>query len=166
MGPVIAPRARGAAAWYHQGDDHAPIPWPPIRPTNLASLPVPPIVLDFPNMSNGPDSNTQVGAAGDHAGDAEPSADTHLHNVDDGDIPQDNVIAVGDVGGVPITVKSVKDKKIPSHQRTTSPYMTKYERARVVGARATQIRYGICSSPLLGFSRLTFSFQQWCSSSG
>jgi DNA-directed RNA polymerases I, II, and III subunit RPABC2 len=32
------------------------------------------------------------------------------------------------------------DKKIPPAQRTTTPYMTKYERARVLGTRALQIR--------------------------
>lgn len=31
-------------------------------------------------------------------------------------------------------------KKIPNDQRTTTPYMTKYERARVLGTRALQIR--------------------------
>lgn len=34
-----------------------------------------------------------------------------------------------------------KDKKIPNDQRTTTPYMTKYERARVLGTRALQIRF-------------------------
>jgi DNA-directed RNA polymerase I, II, and III subunit RPABC2 len=33
------------------------------------------------------------------------------------------------------------DKKIPDDKRTTTPYMTKYERARVLGTRALQIRY-------------------------
>ncbi|KAK5037448.1 subunit common to RNA polymerases I, II, and III [Exophiala sideris] len=33
------------------------------------------------------------------------------------------------------------DKKIPQDKRTTTPYMTKYERARVLGTRALQIRY-------------------------
>jgi DNA-directed RNA polymerase I, II, and III subunit RPABC2 len=32
-----------------------------------------------------------------------------------------------------------KDKKIPDDQRTTTPYMTKYERARILGTRALQI---------------------------
>ncbi|RDL40545.1 putative subunit common to RNA polymerases I [Venustampulla echinocandica] len=35
--------------------------------------------------------------------------------------------------------KAPKDKKIPSDQRTTTPYMTKYERARILGTRALQI---------------------------
>ncbi|KAK3990552.1 RNA polymerase, subunit omega/K/RPB6 [Cladorrhinum sp. PSN332] len=35
--------------------------------------------------------------------------------------------------------KSLKDKKIPDDQRTTTPYMTKYERARILGTRALQI---------------------------
>ncbi|KAL8851584.1 MAG: hypothetical protein Q9221_003516 [Calogaya cf. arnoldii] len=32
-----------------------------------------------------------------------------------------------------------KEKKIPKDQRSTTPYMTKYERARVLGTRALQI---------------------------
>ncbi|KAF2786677.1 RNA polymerase Rpb6 [Melanomma pulvis-pyrius CBS 109.77] len=37
------------------------------------------------------------------------------------------------------TVKSLKDKKVPNDKRTTTPYMTKYEKARVLGTRALQI---------------------------
>jgi DNA-directed RNA polymerase I, II, and III subunit RPABC2 len=33
-----------------------------------------------------------------------------------------------------------KDKKIANEERTTTPYMTKYERARILGTRALQIR--------------------------
>lgn len=39
------------------------------------------------------------------------------------------------------TVKNIKDKKVPNDKRTTTPYMTKYERARVLGTRALQIRW-------------------------
>jgi len=39
------------------------------------------------------------------------------------------------------TVKGIKDKKISTENRSTTPYMTKYERARVLGTRALQIRY-------------------------
>ena len=35
--------------------------------------------------------------------------------------------------------KSHKNKKIPNDQRTTTPYMTKYEKARILGTRALQI---------------------------
>jgi len=35
--------------------------------------------------------------------------------------------------------RTPKDKKIPNDQRTTTPYMTKYERARILGTRALQI---------------------------
>lgn len=37
-------------------------------------------------------------------------------------------------------VLGLKAKKIPEHERSTTPYMTKYERARVLGTRALQIR--------------------------
>ncbi len=43
----------------------------------------------------------------------------------------------------PAKPSSDADKKIPDDKRTTTPYMTKYERARVLGTRALQIRYGI-----------------------
>ncbi|TLD31440.1 hypothetical protein PspLS_01992 [Pyricularia sp. CBS 133598] len=32
-----------------------------------------------------------------------------------------------------------KDKKIPNDKRTTTPFMTKYEKARILGTRALQI---------------------------
>lgn len=36
--------------------------------------------------------------------------------------------------------KGTKDKKIDPSERKTTPYMTKYERARILGTRALQIR--------------------------
>jgi len=36
--------------------------------------------------------------------------------------------------------KSHKDKKIPNDKRSTTPFMTKYEKARILGTRALQIR--------------------------
>ena len=39
------------------------------------------------------------------------------------------------------TVESLKKKKVPNEKRSTTPYMTKYEKARVLGTRALQIRY-------------------------
>ncbi|WPG98170.1 DNA-directed RNA polymerases I, II, and III subunit [Acrodontium crateriforme] len=53
---------------------------------------------------------------------------------------QNNVVTSGDAAAAELnTVKGVKNKKIPNDQRTTTPYMTKYERARVLGTRALQI---------------------------
>lgn len=42
-------------------------------------------------------------------------------------------------------VLGLKAKKIPEHERSTTPYMTKYERARVLGTRALQIRFVLSS---------------------
>ena len=39
------------------------------------------------------------------------------------------------------TVATEKQKMIPREERKTTPYMTKYEKARVLGTRALQIRY-------------------------
>lgn len=55
-------------------------------------------------------------------------------------IDADNIVTAGD----PSQAQSAKpasdsDKRIPDDKRTTTPYMTKYERARVLGTRALQI---------------------------
>lgn len=53
-------------------------------------------------------------------------------------------------------VLGLKAKKIPEHERSTTPYMTKYERARVLGTRALQIRSVMPPTPKTGlevFSR-------------
>ncbi|KAL8923729.1 MAG: hypothetical protein Q9208_004481 [Pyrenodesmia sp. 3 TL-2023] len=42
-------------------------------------------------------------------------------------------------GGQKAAVVGLKGKKIPKEERSTTPYMTKYERARVLGTRALQI---------------------------
>lgn len=38
-----------------------------------------------------------------------------------------------------MSVKGLKEKRIADDKRTTTPYLTKYERARVLGTRALQI---------------------------
>lgn len=43
-------------------------------------------------------------------------------------------------GGVKAPVAQFREKKVPNDQRSTTPFMTKYERARVLGTRALQIR--------------------------
>ena len=56
----------------------------------------------------------------------------------------DRIVAVGDpnqTGGKKNAVVGLREKKIPNEKRSTTPYMTKYERARVLGTRALQIRY-------------------------
>ena len=82
------------------------------------------------------------------------------------DDDMDNIVASGDVTAAEKaakslnTVKGVKDKKIATENRSTTPYMTKYERARVLGTRALQIRYvrrlrnGLCRSRRLRLPRM------------
>jgi DNA-directed RNA polymerase I, II, and III subunit RPABC2 len=57
----------------------------------------------------------------------------------------DNIVVTGDASAAAKdkannTVESEKNKKVANENRTTTPYMTKYERARVLGTRALQIR--------------------------
>ncbi|KYK60176.1 putative DNA-directed RNA polymerase I, II, III 18kD subunit [Drechmeria coniospora] len=63
-------------------------------------------------------------------------------NVGNGE-DQDHVVISGDPSAAANALKggdkSMKDKKIPESERTTTPYMTKYERARILGTRALQI---------------------------
>lgn len=52
-----------------------------------------------------------------------------------------NIVQSGDAPGAGRGVPSAASaKKIPEDERKTTPYMTKYERARVLGTRALQIR--------------------------
>lgn len=79
----------------------------------------------------------------------EPELDTlHVDDIDIGENP-DQLLATGDSGrevvesgdvGAARGAKAQKDKKIPQAERKTTPYMTKYERARILGTRALQIR--------------------------
>lgn len=66
--------------------------------------------------------------------------DANRANGDDAD----NVVLSGDPSAAANALKSAdkskKDRRIPDDQRTTTPYMTKYERARILGTRALQIR--------------------------
>ena len=59
-----------------------------------------------------------TGEGGDANGDAQPASGG----------------AGPDAGAVP--------ERQPNKERITTPYLTKYERARILGTRALQIRYG------------------------
>lgn len=54
----------------------------------------------------------------------------------------ENVVVSGDpnAGYTGKVMEQSREKKVPNDQRTTTPYLTKYERARVLGTRALQIR--------------------------
>ncbi|KAK4984531.1 subunit common to RNA polymerases I, II, and III [Elasticomyces elasticus] len=75
------------------------------------------------------------------AGDADINeAENHDNIVESGDLPNDpNVNATGNKVGAKNTVKGMKEKRVSNEKRSTTPYMTKYERARVLGTRALQI---------------------------
>lgn len=81
----------------------------------------------------------------DFAPDAEVDEDAVEANrhVEEGD--DERVVVSGDPNQVQ-KPSSDADKKIPEDKRTTTPYMSKYERARVLGTRALQIRYIILSA--------------------
>ena len=93
----------------------------------------------------------------DDEGDIEARDPDDLENADgttripDGDgeahtngVNGDRVVTVGDPNtqvGKKNAVVGLREKRIPDNKRSTTPYMTKYERARVLGTRALQIRY-------------------------
>jgi DNA-directed RNA polymerases I, II, and III subunit RPABC2 len=80
----------------------------------------------------------------DAAGEAERQADVTGEAADDL-----NIVAVNDPNaatGGKKKATEVTERKVPDEERTTTPYMTKYERARVLGTRALQIRYAFLLS--------------------
>ncbi|KAL8961461.1 MAG: hypothetical protein Q9193_001985 [Seirophora villosa] len=69
------------------------------------------------------------------------NGDDHNEDLDKG---PNGIVEVGQDasaarGGKKAAVVGLKEKKIPKEERSTTPYMTKYERARVLGTRALQI---------------------------
>jgi DNA-directed RNA polymerase I, II, and III subunit RPABC2 len=56
------------------------------------------------------------------------------------DAEEKTVVTSGEPNQTVQKPSSDADKKIPDDKRTTTPYMTKYERARVLGTRALQLR--------------------------
>jgi len=55
---------------------------------------------------------------------------------------EENVVISGDPSAGANRTKglaSTQDKKIPNEERSTTPYLTKYEKARILGTRALQI---------------------------
>lgn len=59
------------------------------------------------------------------------------------DNDESNIVASGDLHAAVAAKgksKEPKIKKIPDNERKTTPYMTKYEKARILGTRALQIR--------------------------
>ena len=68
----------------------------------------------------------------DDYGDDEPEINAGHQEEDEGmDVDGENIIASGDAAG-----QEKRGKAVPKDQRTTTPYMTKYERARILGSRA------------------------------
>ncbi|KAK1765646.1 putative dna-directed rna polymerases i protein [Phialemonium atrogriseum] len=62
---------------------------------------------------------------------------------EDDNAENDHVIVSGDPNAVANQAKggekSHRDKRVPNDQRMTTPFMTKYEKARILGTRALQI---------------------------
>ncbi|KAI5301469.1 DNA-directed RNA polymerases I II and III subunit RPABC2 [Ascosphaera pollenicola] len=71
----------------------------------------------------------------------EQAYDTTIVNADGNSVAGAGAGA-GDANAKPAENKLMsqqREKKVPNDKRTTTPYMTKYERARVLGTRALQI---------------------------
>jgi DNA-directed RNA polymerase I, II, and III subunit RPABC2 len=89
------------------------------------------------------------GGAIDFDEEAEPEIMDDGDDAEGGEDPEvdDNIVVSGDASAAQAakdkaknSVDAEKAKKVPNESRTTTPYMTKYEKARVLGTRALQIR--------------------------
>ncbi|KAF1934272.1 RNA polymerase Rpb6 [Didymella exigua CBS 183.55] len=88
------------------------------------------------------------GGAIDFDEEAEPEIMDDVDDAEGGEDPDvdDNIVVSGDASAATAakdkamnSVDAEKAKKVPNENRTTTPYMTKYEKARVLGTRALQI---------------------------
>lgn len=93
----------------------------------------------------------------------EDGADDVMGGTEDPDarrpVGGDNVVVGGDAtaGAKPTknAVVALKEKKVANDKRSTTPYMTKYERARVLGTRALQIRFALFEEQEMAYRGLT-----------
>jgi len=93
--------------------------------------------VDYDDDNVEPDVYEDDGAEKEDVGNTEdPDGIEHEPN---------NLVVSGDPSAVAAareqtnTVRNLREKRVPNEKRTTTPYMTKYERARVLGTRALQI---------------------------
>lgn len=121
--------------------------------TTVPTTSIPTSLLQFPldNMSDAGDDYGNGGGSPAYDND-EPEYDLeepepyngdeedHLNN--DALQNGDNIVESGDAAAIANSKGkdlAIEDKKIPNDQRTTTPYMTKYEKARILGTRSLQI---------------------------
>lgn len=137
---------------------------PPLPPSPLHPLPPksPPITIhpsyDYepqeptfdsaPPSPSPPPTSAQTPAGGTLDPDLQTPLTNHTTHTN-GTLPNGvgdarTVVEVGEVdggAGRKNAVVGVREKRVPEGERRTTPFMTKYERARVLGVRALQIRY-------------------------
>ncbi|KZM19789.1 subunit common to RNA polymerases I, II, and III [Ascochyta rabiei] len=104
---------------------------------------------DYGGDDGGFDDGGYDGGAIDFDEEAEPEVMDDMDDAEGGEDPDqldDNIVVSGDASAaaaakdkVKNSVDAEKEKKVPNENRTTTPYMTKYEKARVLGTRALQI---------------------------
>lgn len=107
-----------------------------------------PCILILPSMSPGYDNDEpeyDVDEPEEYLGESTAAAEEDFKANQGGDqllaTNDSGVVIVGDPSAAAIRGKSAKqvDRKVKPEDRTTTPYMTKYERARILGTRALQI---------------------------
>ncbi|KAA8895651.1 DNA-directed RNA polymerases I [Sphaerosporella brunnea] len=105
---------------------------------------------DYGDDGNEPDFNEDFDEPVDEFEDEEPHFSDNEDREDrdgaglNGALGDQDFITSGDPAAAAAAAqqggsKKHDDKKIPDDQRNTTPYMTKYERARLLGTRALQI---------------------------
>ena len=79
--------------------------------------------------------------------------DYHEEEMDEAPLGDDDIVGIGEPDSARV------GKKIPKEERTTSRFMTKYERARILGVRALQISM---SAPVMVDLGLWLCFFLFC----
>ena len=98
------------------------------------------IDADEPTEPMDPEGDPDENPYREREGDEDPDARVAMGNGTNG-IAIIDPSAAASKKKPPTATPGVKEKRIPDDKRSTTPYMTKYERARVLGARAQQIRW-------------------------
>lgn len=140
-----SPSTRPAASTNTQLTQLSPSsyePYEPDEPTFDDEEPIDPEDPDHIENADGTTRPNGGGHEGQNGGDYDPSAQ-RPNGVDGAN--GERTVVTGDPSAAAATRKNavvgLREKRIADDKRSTTPYLTKYERARVLGTRALQIRY-------------------------
>lgn len=149
MGKTITPISFFVATLFFNSNQLTCTSYEPYEPAEPAYDDEEPFEPQDPDDIENPDGTARTPHDANRQDDPDALTNGTNANTPHANANGNGIVAVGEgaggggggTAGKKNAVVGLREKKIPEDKRSTTPYMTKYERARVLGTRALQIRY-------------------------